>query len=291
MRRNVSWKSQESVMRQIFWRVATRGALVACFVASFITAVSAGPYAPAAGVPGSDAVAANSSSIVEWANAVTTLTRGPQNVANPSLGLASFGAATAAVGPADNSVVSLGDGGSITVSFAQPITNGAGADFAVYENGFMTGSQSYLELGFVEVSSNGANFFRFPSVSLTPSTTQTGSFGFTDPTNLYDLAGKYVALQGTPFDLAELAGVSPLLNVNDVRYVRVVDVVGSINPGYATHDSLGNLINDPWPTAFASSGFDFDAVGVMHAVPEPGTIMLFGLGMLLFWLRSTWRGQ
>ena len=61
----------------------------------------------------------------------------------------------------------------------------------------------------------------------------------------------------------------------------VVDVVGSIDPAYATYDSQGHAINDPWPTAFASSGFDFDAVGVLHAVPEPGTIALLGLGMLL----------
>ena len=165
----------------------------------------AGPYAPAAGKPGSDAVPATDPSIVEWASGVANLTRGPENIANPALGLASFGTASAAIGPADNSVVSLGDGGSITVTFNEPIANGAGADFAVYENGFASGSLAFLELGFVEVSSDGTNFFRFPSVSLTQTTTQTSNSGLTDPTNLYDLAGKYVALQGTPFDLSELA--------------------------------------------------------------------------------------
>ncbi len=207
-----------SVVEWCFSRTVVRRSAPAAIVVSFTAAMaSAGPYPPAAGQPGSDAIAASDPGIVEWANSVTNLTRGPENIANLALGLASFGTASAAVGPADNNVVSLGDGGSITVSFAEPITNGPGADFAVYENGFASGGLSYLELGFVEVSSDGTNFFRFPSVSLTPTTTQTGSFGLTDPTNLYDLAGKYVALQGTPFDLAELAGISPLLNVNDVR--------------------------------------------------------------------------
>ena len=44
----------------------------------------------------------------------------------------------------------------------------------------------------------------------------------------------------------------------------IVDVVGSIDPLYATHDSLGNIVIDPWPTAFASGGFDLDGMGVIH---------------------------
>ena len=65
-----------------------------------------------------------------------------------------------------------------------------------------------------------------------------------------------------------------MLDVNNIRYVKVTDVVGDIDPTYATHDSLGNIINDPWPTPFTSSGFDLDAVGVINTVPEPGTLAL-----------------
>jgi hypothetical protein len=54
--------------------------------------------------------------------------------------------------------------------------------------------------------------------------------------------------------------------------VRIVDVVGSLTLGSV--DSLGNVVNDPYPTAFASGGFDLDAVGVLHAVPEPATVVL-----------------
>jgi hypothetical protein len=204
------------------------------------------------------------------------------NIANPGLGNASFGTADDALGaPTGSGVVSLGDGGSITVTFANPITNGVGNDFAVFENGFLSAGQVYAELGFVEVSSNGTDFFRFASTSLTQTTTQTGGFGTTDPTNIHNLAGQFVAMEGTPFDLGELAGASPLLDINAVTAVRIVDCVGSLNDLFATHDSLGNKINDPWTTPFASSGFDLDAVGVIHAVPEPGTFFALGLGALI----------
>jgi hypothetical protein len=177
-------------------------------------------------------------------------------------------------------VLSLGDAGSIILGFAQPITNGAGYDFAVFENGFTSGSLAYLELAFVEVSSNGADFFRFNATSLTPTATQIGSFGLLDATNLNNLAGKYVGSFGTPFDLGELAGTSPLLGVNNVQFVRLIDVVGTINPLYATLDGQGNIVNDPWPTAFGSSGFDLDAVGVLNQVPEPAAWLLAAIALV-----------
>ena len=204
--------------------------------------------------------------------------RGPENIANPSLGLASFGDPNNALGPADGNtlhVVSLGDGGQITLTFDHPITNGPGFDFAVFENGF---SDTFLELAFVEVSSDGTDFVRFPSISLTQTTTQVGGSGALDTTNIYDLAGKYRVGFGTPFDLSEVAGVNPLVDVNEIRYVRVIDVVGSINPQFGTRDSQGNLINDPYPTPTSTGGFDLNGVGVMNMVPEPSTMALAACG-------------
>jgi hypothetical protein len=260
-----------------------------CFVAAVsigtCSLALAGPFAPPAGQLGSTAIAAGDPGFVEWANSVASLTRGPQNISNPGLGLASFGVPGNALGPSDaatnfSGVVSLGDGGQITLGFAQPIRDGAGPDFAVFENGFASGGLSFLELGFVEVSSDGTNFFRFAATSDTQTTTQVAGFGLLDATNLNNLAGKYVAGFGTPFDLNELAGVSPLLDVNDVRFVRIVDVVGSIDPLFATHDAFGNIVNDPWPTPSASSGFDLDAVGVINAVPEPGGLAIVATALL-----------
>ena len=67
-----------------------------------------------------------------------------------------------------------------------------------------------------------------------------------------------------------------MLNVNDVTEVRLVDCVGDINPTYATYDSQGHIINAPWPAySFAGSeGFCLAGVGVLNAVPEPGSLAL-----------------
>lgn len=257
------------------------GAIALAFCASAMAARAVGPFDGAAGTPGSLAVSKDDPAIVAWATGVAELVRGPVQIDRPELGFASFGSAANALGPAAGNsfdVVSLGDGGWITLTFDQPITNGPGWDFAVFENGF---SDTFLELAFVEVSSNGIDFFRFDAVSLTPTTVQVGGFGALDPTYLHNLAGKYRQGFGTPFDLAELAGRSPLLDIGAVTHVRIVDVVGIVNSSFSTFDSLGNMVNDPWPTPFASGGFDLDAIGVRHVIPEPAAFgALFGLLVL-----------
>ena len=43
-----------------------------------------------------------------------------------------------------------------------------------------------------------------------------------------------------------------------------MDVVGCVAPRYATRDSRGHIINDPYPTPFHSSGFDLDGVCVLN---------------------------
>lgn len=242
--------------------------------------VHAGPFPGAAGTPGSDAISKDSPRFVRWATGFRDLVRGPQDISNGAFPLASFGTGTNALGPATGSpadVVSLGDGGQITLTFDRAIFDGPGADFAVFENGFAFGSSQFLELAHVEVSSNGIDFFRFPSISLTPTDSQVGAFDPLEASDLLNLAGKYVAGFGTPFDLADLAP-DPLLDTNRVGFVRLLDVVGSIDENFGTFDSLGNLINDPFPTPFASSGFDLEAVGVIHAVPEPASLALWLLG-------------
>jgi len=240
----------------------------------------AGPYSLAAGQPGSTAIDKSDPRIVGWATAAASVTRGPQNISLVGSPAATVGTSASALGIADNSVVSLGDGGQLTVGFERAITDGPGFDFAVFENGF---ADTFLELAFVEVSSNGVDFFRFPAVSLTPTATQVGSFGALDPTNLDNLAGSFRGGFGTPFDLGLLRGVSPLLDVDRVQQVRILDVVGTIDPLFATFDSQIHVVNDPWPTAFASGGFDLDAVAVLHQVPEPGSCILGLLAAVLGW--------
>ncbi len=189
----------------------------------------AGPYAPPAGEPNSTAIHMDDANFVSWATGIT-VERGYNNINNPDLGYASYGDDANALGKADGDpygVVSLGDGGVATLTFDYPITNGNGYDFAVFENAF---DNTFLELAFVEVSSDGNNFFRFDSVSLTPTNVQVGSFGTLDATNLHNLAGKYRQGYGTPFDLEELKDVNSLLDVNSVTHVRIIDVVGFVEP-------------------------------------------------------------
>lgn len=227
---------------------------------------SAQSYPPQAGTPGSTAIYKDSPLYVGWATGIA-VERGYLNKSNPDFAIqgnnrASAGNPDDALGFPDGGIVSLGDEGSATVTFASPIFDGTGFDFAVFENG----GPAYLELAFVEVSSDGSHFFRFPAHSQTQTATQIGSFGTPSATYLNNLAGKYSGDYGVPFDLGELPD-DALLDKGSITHVRIVDVVGSIDAAYATFDSLGNAVNDSFPTPFASGGFDLQAVGAIHQQP------------------------
>lgn len=235
--------------------------IAGCFSCLFLHSQT---YPPAAGEPGSTAIHFSDNLFVSWASSVE-VERGYINIADPEFTIGgsnkvSYGEPEDAVGIPDDRVVSLGDGGTAIAQFENPVENGPGFDFAVFENGF---NNTYLELAFVEVSSNGIDFFRFPSHSLTQTSTQTGSFGDTDPADIHNLAGKYRSMFGTPFDLDDLED-HPLLDKNRITHIKIIDVVGSIDPEYASYDSFGNIINDPFPTPFESGGFDLDGIGVIN---------------------------
>lgn len=231
-------------------------------------------FPPAAGQAESTAIPADSPLFVGWASSCE-LELAWQDISDPGLGLVSFGEAASALGPAgENGAVSLGDGGQAILTFDPPIRNGSGWDFAVFENGFTFGNDEvFLELAFVEVSSDGQNFFRFPATSLTDTTTQVDGFEGLVASQLNNLAGKYKALFGTPFDLDELNGQTGL-DVNRITHIRLIDVVGSLDDDYASYDNAGRKINDPFPTPFPSSGFDIDAIGVMHQASTTSTEFL-----------------
>jgi hypothetical protein len=237
-----------------------------CLFFPLLSAVAAGPFPV-------DSISAADPRFVLWAAAVE-INRGPTNIAYTGEDqiYPSSGSESSASGPADVvfgddgsplPVVSLGDGGSATIQFASPIADIPGPDFAVFENAF---NNSFLELAHVEVSSDGVNFFRFPSISLTQTTTQIPGFGALDGTNLHNLAGKVAGGSGTPFDLAELRKHHPALDIHRITHVRVIDVVGSLSVAHRTLDSLGNPINDPYPTDHEFGGFDLDAVGAFSPV-------------------------
>ncbi len=219
----------------------------------------AGPYSPSPESTGSVAIDAyedaemtlRNPELVAWANAFLNYLPGP-NVSQ------TWQTPGGALGPTNDTgfhnsntttIVTLGDGGSITLSFATPILDTDGFDLVVFENGVSTTpGRGFFELAFVEVSSNGTDFYRFSGRSSTPRPTSTYAFLELSPTDLDGLAGKYPATYGTPFDFA-------WLGVTMVSHVRIVDIVGDGR----TLDAEGRPIYDPYPTA-ESAGFDLDAV-------------------------------
>jgi hypothetical protein len=223
---------------------------------------------------------------VEWASSVINY-----SPADPDVIDSYFLDPTTALGPVTGNVfdvVSLGDlstadiaagavPGSITLGFATPVADGPGPDFVVFGNAFTVRGQAtqvFSKLAYVEVSSDGVNFARFPSVDTNPKPVQpTWSYMVSNPTLIYNLFGKavnaYGVSWGVPFDLAQLSQhplvAAGLLDLQNVRYVRLVAVVG--NGVYST-DAYGNPIYDPWPTT-GSPGPEVQAVGVLNLAPPP----------------------
>jgi hypothetical protein len=182
-------------------------------------------------------------------------------------------------------IVSLGDvpsaaatngvaPGQITLGFDVEITNNPGPDFAIFENTFdLALDDVFAELAYVEVSTDGLQFARFPSVSLG---TNLIPFvvGTIDPTEVYNLAGKHANYDeatswGTPFDLQDLSRHAAVINgsvdLDRIRYVRLVDIPGSGN--HLDTADPAHPIYDVWPTE-GSAGFDLEAIGVIHARTE-----------------------
>jgi hypothetical protein len=227
-------------------------------------------------------------SMTAWASAVEQTLRGPIDIDDPGLGLASFGSPENALGEATGEsfdTLSLGDGGSITLYIEAGIRDDAGDDLAVYENGFFDLFGLFAELAFVEVSTDGVVFARFDSDALNGSPVDGGES--LDPTDYDGLAGRHAAGLGSGFDLADLA-FHPLVlsgdvRLDDIRFVRIVDVIGN----GTTLDGAGRPVFDPYATPFPTGGFDLDAIGVIH-VPEPAVAhgLLVGIGLLGLFVRT-----
>lgn len=196
---------------------------------------------------------------------------------------ASFPAAKALGGPQGGGsssgsvdVCVLGVGGSLTLGFASAIVDGPGADLSCFENGFgFGGSGNFSEVAFVEVSSDGVNFARFPSNYGGPPSPQSafgtlpfGTFSglvgglpvFTNVvSNTLDPRDPVVA-GGEFFDLAELVAdplvVSGAVDLQAIQFVRIRDAVAGVDV-----DTSGKFVFD---NGGATGSADIDAVAVCH---------------------------
>ena len=263
-------------------------AIALLLLASSVSFSQAGPF------PSHLDEAVDPSQIVAWGSSLADYS--PTSEVDPS---SSDANPLEGLGPANGSTVSLGDlanpsgggeaPGSITIEFSVTIFDGLGDDFAVFENAgafFPDPDFMFAELAFVEVSSNGIDFARFPSTSLNvapgadpgdPSNEIAVPFGAAfagiNTTNVHNLAGVNATGTGTPFDLSDLTS-DPLVtggsvDLSNISFVRLVDI-----PGDGTFtDSSSNPILDAWPT-IGPGGFDLDAVGAINAIPEPASLIL-----------------
>lgn len=240
------------------------------FVVSMLTVTIsqssfAGIYAPAAGQTGSTAIHFDDPLFVGWADGYTNYVVG-ENV--DTVWQTPDNALGMAVDDGYTDMVTLGRGGEITLTFSTPIIDGPGWDFATFENSL---NDTFLELGYVEVSSNGISFFRFDNYSNTSD--PVSSYGAVAPTNITGYCSKYRQGYGTPFDLNDLAGTAGL-DITAITHIKIIDIIGDGN----YFDSNGNAIYDPCPT-YNSAGLDIDAIGVIHQVPEPATLLLIAAGI------------
>ena len=231
------------------------------------------PSAPPAGDVDSTAIQMSSNAIVAWADGYKDVQYGTDVDDTWKTPEKALGAAAGT----SFDIVCLGRGGQITLTFSKGIANKAGADFAIFENGF---SDTFLELAHVEVSSDGTHFLRFPNYSYTQSSV--GGYGNINTRLIYGLASKYRQGFGTPFDLSSLSNAYesvigggsndfssvyiehltntfPLIDLDHISYVRIVDIVGDGN----AKDCRGEVIYDPYPTG-GSAGFDLDAIAVLN---------------------------
>ena len=248
------------------------------------------PFDP--GIPGfvgpdGDGIAGGSNSVnplfVGWASEVVSYSPAPgvdADWTNPTRVLGQ-------VSGSNFNIVALGelsqaqiDGGvppgQLVLGFGMPIGNGPGADFAVFENGSPGGDENAVngELAYVEVSTDGSNFARFPCVSLNelvedPGDPNVRGYRTIDARDVHNLCGKhanaYGSSWGTPFDLRDLAQhplvTGGVVDLNGIHYVRIVDIPGSGD--YFDDLAPPNPIYDMWET-WGSGGADIEAVGVVN---------------------------
>ena len=174
----------------------------------------------------------------------------------------------AGTGAGSTDVLSLGDGGDITLMFTDnEVVNGPGPDLIVFENAmYVNGDPEsvFCEVAYVEVSQDGVQFIRFPN-DYNPDGTPP-----LNPANWTGFAGVYPVLSnssngidptdpsvagGDPFDLDDVG-------LDWVKYIRIIDTNEPPNAGF---DDDGDEIYDAGVITAQKSGFDLDAVVAVHS--------------------------
>jgi len=175
-------------------------------------------------------------------------------------------------------VLTLGVGGSLTLQLASSGFDGPGTDLLVCENPFYVVGTSgvFVEAMFVDVSTDGTHFVRFPTSYTGPAGPFLPQFGqpvagyrgfagvmpvsANPSTGVSDL--DIAACGGDAFDYADLAGLPEVLNGSvdlfDIEYVRLVDAESGV-----ALDSTGHVVWDCGLDSVASA--DVDAIVAVNS--------------------------
>lgn len=221
-------------------------------------------------------------SFTDYAIAVVSVNPGPTATGDPVLALG----APVGLGlwQGATEVYTLGVGGTIVLELDSPLVNAAGTDLIVCENPFLVLGTvtSFAEAMFVEVSSNGVDFARFPTqyvgdtgpfsptIGLPPA--WYSGFAGVMPVSANLAAGidplDVVAAGGDAFDLAELEDhplvTGKLLNLDQISFVRLIDIESGME-----QDSNGTIVWDAGLDGLAAS--DVDAlIGVNNLANQIG---------------------
>ena len=172
---------------------------------------------------------------------------------------------------------SLGVGGELVLELGLPAYDGPGTDLLVCENPFYVNGTTlaYAEAVFVEVSTDGTTFARFPTRFVGPPGPYSpfqglvpawfSGFAGAMPVLVVPATGgdplDIVSAGGDAFDFADLASepavLSGAVDLDDVRYVKLVDAVAG-----QAHDSQGTLV---WDVGFPTlDSADIDALVAVH---------------------------
>ncbi|MEM9692487.1 MAG: hypothetical protein AAGA56_08085 [Myxococcota bacterium] len=122
----------------------------------------------------------------------------------------------AGTGAGSFDVASLGNGGSIVLASAgNAIVDGAGPDFIVFENPFLSGSLAFVEPATVEVSEDGVVWYAFDCAVTAP---YAGCAGLNPVLQNGDGPIDVALSGGDAFDLADVG-------ISVARFVRITDRV------------------------------------------------------------------
>jgi len=212
----------------------------------------------------------------DYAITVTSVNPGSGASGDPILGLGAPIGLGLLNGSTD--VYTLGVGGSVTYEMDSSVVNAAGADLIVCENPFFVIGTvtSFAEAMFVEVSTNGTDFARFPS-SYVGDVGPFPPFSGVPPSWYSGFAGimpvfgnlfvgidplDAVAAGGDAFDLAELVD-HPLVrdekvDLDEINYVRLLDIQSGVEM-----DSSSTIVWDAGLDTLASA--DIDAIVAVNS--------------------------